>query len=115
MRREGRPQRSLQMPVICIGPVCVPTNLVVPFAIGVAHRYGYLQVPHFHCVCKIHVLLCYTLLLCPTTLSAAVSADGVVHLQVLAQTSALVDMVHRQVPVSQSRPPSTLLKTCPYT
>ena len=31
------------MPVICIGPVCVPTNLLLPFVIGILHRYGYLK------------------------------------------------------------------------
>ncbi|KAK9799329.1 hypothetical protein WJX73_003335 [Symbiochloris irregularis] len=31
------------MPVICIGPVCVPLNLFLPFLIGVLHRYGYFK------------------------------------------------------------------------
>ena len=35
--------RTAVMPVICIGPVCVPTNLLLPFLIGALHRYGYLQ------------------------------------------------------------------------
>ena len=32
--------QSLQ---ICIGGVCVPLNLLIPFLIGLMHRYGYLQ------------------------------------------------------------------------
>lgn len=31
------------MPVICIGPVCIPLNLLLPFIIGILHRWGYLQ------------------------------------------------------------------------
>jgi len=31
------------MPVICLGPVCVPLSAFVPFCLGVLHRYGYLQ------------------------------------------------------------------------
>ncbi|KAK9868149.1 hypothetical protein WJX84_010994 [Apatococcus fuscideae] len=31
------------MPVICLGPVCVPLNLLVPFLVGLLHRYGYLK------------------------------------------------------------------------
>ena len=29
------------MPVICIGPVCIPLNLLLPFLVGVLHRWGY--------------------------------------------------------------------------
>ena len=29
-----------RMPVICIGPVCVPMNLLLPFIIGILHSYG---------------------------------------------------------------------------
>lgn len=31
------------MPVICIGPVCIPLNMFLPFVLGVLHRYGYLN------------------------------------------------------------------------
>ncbi|WIA18285.1 hypothetical protein OEZ85_009751 [Tetradesmus obliquus] len=31
------------MPVICIGPVCIPLNLLLPFLLGIAHRYGWLK------------------------------------------------------------------------
>jgi hypothetical protein len=31
------------MPVICIGPVCVPLNLFLPFLLGILHQYGYLK------------------------------------------------------------------------
>ena len=31
------------MPVICLGPVCVPMSAFVPFCLGVLHRYGYLH------------------------------------------------------------------------
>lgn len=30
------------LPQICIGPVCVPLNLFLPFLLGILHRYGYL-------------------------------------------------------------------------
>lgn len=28
---------------ICIGPVCIPMNLLLPFLIGVLHRYGWFK------------------------------------------------------------------------
>jgi len=31
------------MPVICLGPVCIPMSAFVPFCIGVLHRYGYMK------------------------------------------------------------------------
>lgn len=33
----------MQWPVICVGPVCVPMNLVLPFLVGLAHRAGWLS------------------------------------------------------------------------
>eukprot|EP00193_Tetraselmis_chui_P007852 CAMPEP_0177751318 /NCGR_PEP_ID=MMETSP0491_2-20121128/309_1 /TAXON_ID=63592 /ORGANISM="Tetraselmis chuii, Strain PLY429" /LENGTH=140 /DNA_ID=CAMNT_0019266421 /DNA_START=225 /DNA_END=647 /DNA_ORIENTATION=- len=29
------------MPVICIGPVCVPLNMFLPFLLGILHNYGW--------------------------------------------------------------------------
>lgn len=34
---------SLKMPVICLGPVCIPMNLLLPFLLGLAHHYGFLK------------------------------------------------------------------------
>ncbi len=31
------------IPQICLGPVCIPLNLLVPFLVGLLHRYGYLK------------------------------------------------------------------------
>mmetsp|Transcript_11893 Transcript_11893/g.21342 ORF Transcript_11893/g.21342 Transcript_11893/m.21342 type:complete len:119 (-) Transcript_11893:215-571(-) len=31
------------MPVICIGPVCIPMNVFLPFLVGLLHQYGYLK------------------------------------------------------------------------
>mmetsp|Transcript_38742 Transcript_38742/g.99075 ORF Transcript_38742/g.99075 Transcript_38742/m.99075 type:complete len:114 (+) Transcript_38742:254-595(+) len=31
------------MPVICIGPVCVPLNMFLPFLLGVLHSYGWFE------------------------------------------------------------------------
>ncbi|DBB13900.1 TPA: hypothetical protein ACH3X3_000887 [Trebouxia sp. C0006] len=31
------------MVTICIGPVCVPLHLLLPFLVGVLHRYGWLK------------------------------------------------------------------------
>lgn len=31
---------AVAMPVICIGPICVPMNLLLPFLLGVLHSYG---------------------------------------------------------------------------
>jgi hypothetical protein len=31
------------MPVICLGPVCIPMSAFVPFCLGVLHKYGYLK------------------------------------------------------------------------
>eukprot|EP01024_Parvocaulis_polyphysoides_P038746 TRINITY_DN34921_c0_g1_i5.p3 TRINITY_DN34921_c0_g1~~TRINITY_DN34921_c0_g1_i5.p3 ORF type:complete len:100 (+),score=1.20 TRINITY_DN34921_c0_g1_i5:158-457(+) len=31
------------MPVICIGPCCIPLHLLLPFLIGVLHRYGFFK------------------------------------------------------------------------
>ncbi|PNH02301.1 hypothetical protein TSOC_011732 [Tetrabaena socialis] len=31
------------MPVICLGPVCVPLHLLLPFLVGLLHQYGYLK------------------------------------------------------------------------
>ncbi len=28
---------------ICLGPVCIPLHLLLPFLIGLAHQYGYLK------------------------------------------------------------------------
>ena len=28
---------------LCLGPVCVPVNLLLPFLVGVAHRAGWLS------------------------------------------------------------------------
>lgn len=30
-------------PQICIGPVCIPLNLFLPFVLGLLHQYGYLK------------------------------------------------------------------------
>ena len=29
--------------MICIGPVCIPLNLLLPFLVGVLHRYGFFR------------------------------------------------------------------------
>jgi hypothetical protein len=34
---------STRMPVLCIGPVCIPLNVLLPFLLGVAHHYGWLK------------------------------------------------------------------------
>lgn len=31
------------MVVLCLGPVCIPLHLLLPFLLGLAHKYGYLQ------------------------------------------------------------------------
>mmetsp|Transcript_14339 Transcript_14339/g.17371 ORF Transcript_14339/g.17371 Transcript_14339/m.17371 type:complete len:84 (-) Transcript_14339:5-256(-) len=31
------------MPVICIGPVCIPVWSLLPFLVGVVHKHGYLK------------------------------------------------------------------------
>jgi len=28
---------------LCIGPVCIPLNLLLPFLVGLAHQYGWLK------------------------------------------------------------------------
>jgi hypothetical protein len=28
--------------IICLGPVCVPLHLLLPFLLGLAHQYGWL-------------------------------------------------------------------------
>ncbi|GLC55601.1 hypothetical protein PLESTB_001005400 [Pleodorina starrii] len=29
--------------IICLGPVCVPLHLLLPFLVGLLHQYGYLK------------------------------------------------------------------------
>ncbi|KAL6751105.1 hypothetical protein V8C86DRAFT_2789005, partial [Haematococcus lacustris] len=31
------------MPVICIGPVCIPLHMVLAFLLGILHKWGYLK------------------------------------------------------------------------
>lgn len=31
------------MPVLCLGPICIPLNLLLPFMLGLAHKYGLLS------------------------------------------------------------------------
>lgn len=42
-RTPRTPNTPNTMPVLCIGPVCIPLNLLLPFLLGLAHRYGWLQ------------------------------------------------------------------------
>lgn len=41
--RADRPPSLPPAPQICIGPVCIPMNLLLPFLLGLLHQYGYLK------------------------------------------------------------------------
>lgn len=40
---QGSHARRIPKMMICIGGVCIPLNLLLPFLVGLLHRYGWLQ------------------------------------------------------------------------